>query len=432
MQTRGNRANAWRMILAATLLVAITLGARNTLGLFLSPINTATGLGLAGVSLAWAISQLVWGACQPLAGLLSERFGPARVIAAGALALALSTAALPLAGSMMGLTLVLGAISAAGTAVGGVPMLLGAVAQRVGPQWRAMASGVVGAGGSGGQLLLAPAVQAGIAGAGWIPAVIGLALLSLAALPIAASFRERRRAPREASSATLATSAERSAPQAETGPRLRAALRSPTYWLVTAGFAACGFHVGFLFAHMPNVIALCGLPAAISGLWLALLGVCNIVGSVASGIIVRRAPMALTLSAIYALRALGVVVFLALPKTTENLLLFAAWMGVSYFAVIPPTSGLIATLVNARQFATLFGITMFVHQLGSFLGVWFGGLAAERLGGYELVWQIDIGFALFSVVVHLLLRDPTSRPRIVKSARAPTTRVRQSIALARI
>ncbi|MCG6951113.1 MAG: MFS transporter [Betaproteobacteria bacterium] len=426
MQTQGNRANAWRMILAATLLVAITLGARNTLGLFLSPINTATGLGLASISLAWALSQLVWGACQPLAGLLSERFGAARVIAAGAVVLTLSTAALPLAASTAGLTLVLGAISAAGTAVGGVPMLLGTVAQRVGPQWRPIASGVVGAGGSGGQLLLAPAVQAGISGAGWIPAVLGLALLSLAALPIAATFRERRRAPRETASNARPT------PEPETGPGLRTALRSPTYWLLTAGFAACGFHVGFLFAHMPNVIALCGLPAATSGLWLALLGVCNIFGSVASGMFVRRASMTRTLSAIYALRALGVVAFLALPKTTESLLLFASWMGLTYFAVIPPTSGLIATLVNARQFATLFGVTMFVHQLGSFLGVWFGGLAAEKLGSYELVWQIDIGFALFSAVVHLLVRDPSARPRIVKSARAPAPPPRQSMALARL
>jgi len=324
---------------------------------------------------------------------------------------------------------VLGVISASGTAVGSVPMLLGAVAQRIGPQWRSMASGVVGAGGSGGQLLLAPAVQAGIAGAGWIPAVLGLALLSLAALPVAALLRERRRAPREAASGA------QPAREPETGPGLRTALRSPTYWLLTAGFTACGFHVGFLFAHMPNVIALCGLPPTTSGLWLALLGVCNIFGSIASGMIVRRASMTRTLAVIYAMRALGVIAFLALPKTSESLLLFAAWMGVTYFAVMPPTSGLIATLVNARQFATLFGVTMFVHQLGSFLGVWFGGLAAERLGGYDLVWQLDIGFALFSVVVHLLLRDPRARPRIVnivKSPRAPAARPHQAMTLARI
>jgi MFS family permease len=425
MQTQGSRANAWRMILAATLLVAITLGARNTLGLFLSPINTATGLGLASISFAWALSQLVWGACQPLAGVLSERFGATRVIASGAVVLALSTAALPLAGSVAGLALVLGAISVSGTAVGGVPMLLGAVAQRIGPQWRGLASGVIGAGGSGGQLLLAPAVQAGIAGAGWVPSIVGLALLSLAALPIAAMFRERRGAPREVAATAQAQPAADAAP----APTLRAALRSPTYWLLTAGFAACGFHVGFLFAHMPNVIALCGLPAATSGVWLALLGVCNIFGSLAAGMLVRRVPMTLTLSAIYALRALGVVAFLALPKTTASLLAFAAWMGVTYFAVIPATSGLIATLVEARRFATLFGVTMFVHQLGSFLGVWFGGLAAERLGGYELVWQIDIGFALFSVVVHLLVRDPSAKVP-AKPMRAP--RARRTALLARI
>jgi MFS family permease len=418
MQTRNEKTNAWRMILAAALLVAITLGARNTLGLFISPINTATGLGLASISFAWAVSQLLWGVSQPLAGLLSERFGPARVIAGGAVMLATSTALLPLAGSLPGLLVVLGALSAAGAAVGSVPVLLGAVAQRVGPQWRSLASGVVGAGSSAGQLVLAPVVQVAIATAGWVPAVLGLALLSLAALPIALQFRERRRTARDSAAPA------RPAQDPQAGPGLRAALRSPTYWLLTTGFAACGFHIGFLFAHMPNVIALCGLPASTSGVWLALLGVFNIFGSLASGIIVRRVPMTVTLSAIYALRALGVVVFLVLPTTTESLLAFAAWMGFTYFAVMPPTSGLIATLVNARQFATLFGITMLVHQLGSFFGVWLGGLAVEISGGYDVVWQIDIGFALFAVVIHALVRDPNARPR------APQPR--PTIALARI
>jgi MFS family permease len=422
MQTRSDKANAWRMILAATLLVAITLGARNTIGLFISPINTATGLGLASISFAWALGQLVWGFSQPLAGLLSERFGAARVIAAGALMLALSTALLPAAGSMPGLTVALCALSAAGAAVGSVPVLLGAVAQRVGPQWRGLASGVVGAGSSAGQLLLAPVVQLAISAAGWIPAILGLALLSLAALPVAAVFRERRRAARPAAASAQARPPM---PDPAAGPALGAALRNPAYWLLTAGFTACGFHVGFLFAHMPNVIALCGLPAATAGVWLALLAVCNIFGSVASGLLVRRVPMTMLLSALYALRALGVLVFLALPKTNASLLAFAAWMGLSYFAVMPPTSGLIATLVRARQFATLFGITMLVHQLGSFCGVWLGGIAVERFGGYDLVWQLDIGCALFAVLVHLVLRDPGAR-------RARGSPPRPALALARI
>ncbi len=408
------------MILAATLLVAITLGARNTIGLFLSPLNTATGLGFASISFAWALAQLVWGVSQPIAGMLSARYGAARVIAAGALLLALSTALLPLASTLPGLIFVLAALSAAGTAVGGVPVLLGAVAQRVGTQWRGLASGVVGAGSSAGQLVLAPVVQVGIASAGWIPAILGIALLSLLALPFAAVFRERRRQARP-SSATA-----RVAPDADAaGPALGTALRSPRYWLLTAGFTACGFHVGFLFAHMPNVIALCGLPAATSGVWLALLGLCNIVGSLLSGLLVRRVPMTLLLSALYALRGLGVLVFLALPKTSESLLLFAAWMGISYFAVMPPTSGLIGALVSARQFATLFGITMFVHQLGSFAGVWLGGLLVARFGNYDIIWQLDIGFALFAVLVHLCVREqPAVRPR------AP--RPRPTLALARI
>ena len=408
MQIQNETATARRIIIAAALLVAITIGMRNTLGLFLSPINTATGLGLASISFAWAVSQLVWGISQPIAGELAARIGVARVIALGAILLAASTALLPLATSTPMLLFVFGALSAAGTAVGGVPLLLGAVAQRVAPKWRGLTSGIVGAGSSAGQLVVAPAAQAAISSVGWIPAVFGLSVLALCALPLASAFR----APKAGSPADAAQ-ADAVAPNAVAAqPGLGEALRNPVYWVLTGAYAVCGFHIAFLFAHMPNVIALCGLPTGTSGIWLASAAAFNIVGSIASGILTQRVPMALTLSVVYGLRALGVAAFVLAPKTPTVFLVFSAWMGLTYFAVMPPTSGLIGRLVAARHFATLFGITMLVHQVGSFVGVWVGGIVVDAQGSYDMIWKIDIALAVFAALIHLVVREREGTARI--------------------
>lgn len=396
---------------AAALLLAITMGSRAAFGLFVSPLNTATGLGLITISLAGAMSQLAWGAAQPLVGALAERAGPARVIACGGLLLALGTALVPFASSGPALVLVFTLIALAGAAAGSNGLLLGAVSRRVDESARGLVIGVVGAGGSAGQLVLGPGTQGLIDAAGWTTAMFALAALALLAVPLALAFRE---------GGTRAAAASGGSAQR---PPLRPALTSPAFRYIAAGFFVCGFHVAFLLAHMPGQIALCGLPASLAGEWLAVLGVCNIAGSLAAGAAIRRGSMRRALIVLYLLRALGVGLFLLLPASTATLLGFAAWMGLTYMATLPPTAGLIGSLFGTQRMATLLGVVMFVHQLGAFLGVWLGGIAMQLQGSYAWVWTADIVLAVLAAAIHLPLRErPNGAPQAMAVPPAPALR----------
>jgi MFS family permease len=404
MDTHSRPANAGALsvVVAAALLLALSMGSRSSLGLFFSPLNTATGLGIATISFAAALGQLVWGVAQPACGALSDRYGPARVIFCGGLALAAGTALVPFAHTGAALALALGIAAAGGAACGGNSLLLSVVSRRVAPARRGLASGAVGAGGSTGQLVIAPAVQLGIATAGWMSAMFALAALALATLPLARFFRQRDEAqapPPEAGDA----------PAGDAG--WRTGLRSPAYWLITAGFFVCGFHVQFLLAHMPGVIELCGLPATLSGAWLAIVGLCNVIGSIASGALIQRAPMALTLTGLYGLRAAGIALFLVAPKTELTMLAFAVWMGLTYMATLPPTAGLVGKLYGTRHLGALLGGVMLVHQVGAFLGVWLGGVAVEVTGTYEGFWLADIALAVIAALIHLAVREDRSTGR---------------------
>lgn len=251
---------------AAALLMAITMGSRSSFGLFVSPINTATGLGLVTISFAAALNHLLWGLAQPVVGVVADRFGAARVIVAGGLLLAAGTALIPFADSGAGLVAGFSLIAIAGAAAGGNGLLLGEVSRRVSAERRGLALGIVGAGGSAGQLVLGPSTQGMISAAGWSGAMFGLAALALFAIPLALAFRR----PQPAAHVQVA---REDSPQA-----VGAALRSPAFWCIAGGFLVCGFHVSFLLSHMPGVIALCGLPETLSGYWLGLVGLCNIVG----------------------------------------------------------------------------------------------------------------------------------------------------------
>ena len=404
---------AWMLILAASAILMITMGARLTTGLFLSPINTSTGLGIASISFAMAVAQLMWGASQPVFGAIADKYGPARVIVIGGLMLAAGTAATPFVDSEWGLILTMGLLSAAGAGAGSFSILIGATAQRLPAERRAFASGFINAGGSFGQFVFAPLMQAIIASAGWVAAMLTMAASTLLTIPLALGVRGRR-APPPVAAASPGVSAAPAAPVVpgiSLTEQLRQAMRDRSYLCLHLGFFTCGFHIAFLVTHLPGEVALCGLPAGVSATALALIGLFNIAGSLVAGALASRYRMKSLLAIIYASRAVIIVLYLLAPKTALTFYLFAGALGFTWLATVPPTAGLVGKLFGMRYLATLFGMTLLSHQVGGFFGAWLGGLSFVRFGDYSWMWYADILLAVAAALVNLPIRElPVARP----------------------
>jgi MFS family permease len=391
----------WLVLLAAAGTFALTMGTRQTMGLFLSPLNTATGLGLASISLAFAFGQLWWGVTQPFAGAMADKVGAGRVLLAGALLVALGTFITPYMTTTLGLILAIGVLSAGGAGMAGPAVLMAATTRLIPAHKRGLATGIVNAGGSFGQFLMAPLAATLMVGIGWISAMQVMGLLVLLCLPAAFLLK--------GNSANAAPAGQK---VVGTREAIGTALRTPSYLLLACGFFVCGFHVAFLATHLPGVVASCNLPTQWAGWSLAMLGLFNIVGSIAMGWAVGRWRMKSLLSLVYAARAVAVLVFLAAPKTGPVLLVFAAVMGLTFLSTVPPTAGLVAKFFGPANMATLFGLVMLSHQVGGFLGAWLGGTVFEATGSYDWVWYIDVVLAIGAALVHLPIREalPQSRP----------------------
>jgi predicted MFS family arabinose efflux permease len=404
----SKRVTLWLVLLAAAGTFALTMGTRQTMGLFLSPLNTATGLGLTSISLAFAFGQLWWGLTQPFAGAMADKIGAGRVLFIGALLVAVGTFITPFMTSTWGLILAIGVLSAGGAGMAGPAVLMAATTRLVPPERRGLATGIVNAGGSFGQFALAPIAATLMVSLGWASAMQVLALLVLLCLPAAFVLRGNALQAAPAGQKVLGTR-----------EAIHDALRNRSYLLLGAGFFVCGFHVAFLATHLPGVIAACGLPTAWAGWSLALLGLFNIVGSVAMGWAVSRWRMKSLLSLVYAARALAVLVFLLSPKTGPVVLVFAAVMGLTFLSTVPPTAGLVAKFFGPANMATLFGIVMLAHQIGGFLGAWLGGHVFEATGSYDWIWYVDIVLALGAALVHLPIREePLRRADLASSTAA--------------
>ncbi len=387
---------AWLLILSASAILMITMAARLTTGLFLSPINTSTGLGVASISLAMAVGQFMWGASQPIFGAVADKWGPARVIVVGAVMLAAGLAATPFVSSQWGLMLTLGVLSAAGAGAGSFSILIGATSQRLPAERRPFAAGFVNAGGSFGQFVFSPLVQAIIQASGWVTAMFSLAATTLLTIPLAFLMRGRKPVPHAAAAAP---------DESTLGRQIRTAMRDRSYLCLHAGFFTCGFHIAFLVTHLPGEVALCGLPAGVSAKALGLIGLFNIAGSLVVGALGQRYRMKWLLAAIYGGRAVLIGLYLLAPKTALTFYIFAAGLGFSWLATVPPTAGLVGKLFGTRYLSTLFGLTLLSHQVGGFFGAWLGGLAFVQFGDYAWMWYADIVLAVAAALINLPIRE---------------------------
>ena len=396
------------VLLAAGGTLAVTMGVRQSMGLFLGTMNTSTGLGLASISLAFAFGQLWWGLTQPFAGMVADRIGTARVLLLGITLVAIGTALTPFMTTTIGLIFAIGVLAAGGAGMAGPSVLMASATRMIAPEKRGMATGIVNAGGSFGQFLFVPIAQGISAAAGWVVALQSLAVMTLFVLP--AAWVLRGNALQTAAAAGAGTVKTETTRQA-----VSRAVSNRSFQLLTLGFFVCGFHVAFIATHLPGVVAACQLPPAVGAWSLAVIGLFNIVGSFSMGWAVSRWRMKSLLSLVYAARALAVIVFMLAPKTEGVMLVFAAVLGLTFLSTVPPTVGLVAKMFGTAHMGTLFGIVMLGHQIGGFLGAYMGGKSFEWTGAYDWMWYADIVLAIGAALIHLPIREAKLAPRMVSA-----------------
>ncbi len=390
----------WLLVLAAASVLMITMGIRMSLGLFVQPMVRDTALSITGISFAMAVTQLMWGVSQPLTGALADRFGAWPVIFWGTLLLAAGCALVPWLPTTWGLTLTVGVMIAFGAGAGSFSILMSQVANKVPPQIRGTASGIVNAGGSFGQFLFAPVVQGLIflPAAGWRGAMYALAAISLLVIPVS---RWLTRGDTDA--------AVQTASAANGGQTLKQALaqsfKDRSYILLHLGFFTCGFHIAFLVTHLPSEVALCGLPPAVASWSLAIIGLTNVIGSLMVGWAVGRWRSKYLLFWMYGSRALLIAAYLAMPRTDVSFYLFAAGLGLTWLATVPPTASIVGKLFGIRYLATLFGLTLLSHQIGGFFGAYLGGWAITAFGDYGWMWYADMALAAAAALLNLPIRE---------------------------
>jgi len=267
--------------------------------------------------------------------------------------------------------------------------------------WRGLALGVGTAAGSFGQFLFAPFGVALIDSYGWQTALFVFSALVLFVLPLALALAT----PPNTAIAEAGSASSQSLKQA-----LAEAFGHRSYVLLVLGFFTCGFQLAFVTAHLPSYLIDRGLSASVGGWTVAIIGLFNIVGSMAAGYLGNFVPMRFILSTIYLIRAASIAIFINLPPSPAVALAFGVVTGLTWLSTVPPTSGLVALMFGTRWLAMLFGFAFFSHQVGSFLGVWLGGIVFEQTGSYNPVWWLSVMFGVLSALINLpIVEKPVGR-----------------------
>ncbi|OLP56002.1 MFS transporter [Rhizobium rhizosphaerae] len=395
------KAFPWLIILAGSVVAMLTFGPRSAMGFFQLPMLNDRGWDRSTFGLAMALQNLSWGLSQPIFGGLADRFGTWRILALAGLIYAAGLLVMAHAQAPLWLHVGGGILVGLGVGAGSFGTVLSAFARHVTPAQRSMAYGIGTAAGSAGMFLFAPLSQGLINAYGWSDTLVFLAALMLivplAAIPLAGN----------SASGTQGASLY---PQTA-GEALKEAFGHRSYLLLVTGFFVCGYQVAFITAHFPAYIGDLGIDARYAVIALALIGFFNIIGSLASGVISQKNSKPHVLALIYLARSVVVAGFLLLPQTPVSIIVFSMLMGLLWLSTVPPTNALVAIMFGTRHLGLLGGMVFLSHQVGSFLGVWMGGVLYDRFGSYGPVWWVSVLLGLFAALVHLPIRErPVARP----------------------
>lgn len=388
------------LVASGCLIGIITFGPRATLGLFLVPMTEAKGWSRETFAFSLALQNLFWGIGQPIAGFIADRFGTARILSAGALLYAAGLALMATTDNPFVLQITAGVLMGLGIAGCAFFLVMAAFARLLPESARSLGFGLATASGSIGQFLFAPLSLALLETSGYQTALFVMASCLLVVPLLTLPLRGR---PRPASPTKKKT--EPVAQNQSVRAALAEAFGHRSYQLLIAGFFVCGFHVAFITVHLVPFLADRGIVAAWGAVAISLIGLFNIVGSIASGFLGGRYSKRWLLSGIYFLRAIVIVIFLMMPATPLTVCVFASAMGVLWLSTVPPTQGLVVVMFGTRYVAMLFGFVFLSHQIGSFLGVWLGGFVYDRTGTYDLVWYLGILLGLLAAIVHVPIKE---------------------------
>jgi predicted MFS family arabinose efflux permease len=380
------------LIVAGCLIAAVTNGVRTSFGLFTLPMAGDLGISREGWGMAMAIQNLAWGIAQPFAGAIADRYGTGRVVAGGIVLYAAGVALMAISPDAGMLTLTAGVIIGVAIAISSFSIVMAAFGRNVPAQKRSLYFGIATAASSFGQFLFAPIGQGFINAFGWQQALFYFAFILLALLPL--SYALRGTAPKAVAGVDLGFM-----------DALTKAWQFSSYRLLVVGFFVCGFHIAFINVHMPAYLVQCGLSPEVGSWAIAVIGLFNVVGSLSAGYLGGRLPKQMLLATIYFTRAIAIALFVFLPVTEVTAYVFAATIGLLWLSTVPLTAGLVSLFFGPRYMGMLYGVAFFSHQLGSFSGVWLGGVVFDQTGSYNLVWYMGILLGLASAAVHLPIRE---------------------------
>jgi len=391
-----------QVLICGAAIVTLSMGIRHGFGLWLQPITQAQGWTRETFAFAIAIQNLSWGVCGIFAGMLADRLGAFKVLLGGTVLYALGLAGMALSPTGLLFTLTAGVLIGAAQAGTTYAVIYGIIGRNISADRRPWAMGVAAAAGSFGQFLMVPIESFLISNIGWQQALLILAGAVLLIMPLAMGLRESGFAGGQT------PKRDQTIAQA-----LREAFKYPSFQLLMAGYFVCGFQVVFIGVHMPSYLKDKGLSPQVAGYALALIGLFNVFGTYTAGVLGQRMAKKNILAFIYFARAVVITVFIAAPLSPMSVYIFASVMGFLWLSTVPPTNAAVAQIFGVAHLSMLSGFVFFSHQIGSFLGVWLGGVLYDRTGSYDIVWYLTIALGVFAGLINLPVREaPIQRPAV--------------------